>query len=146
MSTVKLLNAIESPLVTNGFVRMEDEKALDCLSLGVRAEILRAAEVDQLGVRFFVLVKMKEQSLLSYYVILTFSTEDWPEKVSDVDSRKLLAMKDVHEMLETTVGFARGSLFARVKDTPFEWLSLPVLSVEELLDNIRVVDSESVSV
>ena len=146
MGMVKLLNAIESPLVTNGFVRIEDENVFERLSLGVRAELLRAAEVDQLGVRFFVLVKMEEQSLLSYHVILTFSAEDLPGKVSEVDPKQLLAMKDVHEMLETTVGFARGSLFARVKDTPFEWLSLPVLSVEELLDNIRVVDSESVSV
>lgn len=138
---VKLLNAIESPLVTNGFVGVEDEKMLECVSLGVRAELLRAADIEQLGVRFYVLVRMNEESLLSYHVVLTFSTEGWPKKVYEIDSKELLAMKDVYDMLETTVGFARGSLFARVKDTPFNWLSLPVLSVDDLLDNARIVDA-----
>lgn len=138
---VKLLNVIESPLVTNGFVGVEDEKMLECISLGVRAELIRAAKVEQLGVRFYVLVRMKEESLLSYHVVLTFSTEEWPKKVYEIDSNELLAMKDVYDMLETTVGFARGSLFTRVKDTPFDWLRLPVLSVEDLLVNARIVDA-----
>jgi len=43
------------------------------------------------------------------------------------------------------VGFLRGSLYVHTKNSPLDGLTLPILSLEQLLQNMKVVKADAVA-
>lgn len=142
MENIIFLGAVESPFNYNRSIDYQSKEIRRGIEMGVRTELLfGSTDTNIVGIRFFLLMKHKEEIILNYNVTLTFGIEGWKDKVGKLNKEELLHTKEIEQMVEITVGFMRGSLFVQEKNTPLENMNLPILSISSLLSNIQVKEA-----
>ena len=138
MEKTIFINAIESPFTYNRTVDIQSNEIKKDLSLGVRSELFYAKGLDIVQVKFYLIIKSKEDQVLSYDVTLAFKIDGWGQKVESLSPEEVAKEEEVKYMLDIAVGFMRGALYVYEKNTPIQGLNLPILSLDELLKNIRI--------
>lgn len=138
MDKIIFINAIESPFTYNRTIDIQSTEIKKDLSLGVRSELFYAKGLDIVQVKFYLIIKSKEEQVLSYDVTLAFKIDSWGQKVESLTPQEIAKEEEVKYMLDIAVGFMRGALYVYEKNTPIQGLNLPILSLDELLKNIRV--------
>ena len=138
MEKIIFINAIESPFTYNRTVDIQSNEIKKDLSLGVRSELFYAKGLDIVQVKFYLIIKSKEDQVLSYDVTLAFKIDGWGQKVESLSPEEVAKEEEVKYMLDIAVGFMRGALYVYEKNTPIQGLNLPILSLDELLKNIRI--------
>lgn len=138
MDKIIFINAIESPFTYNRTIDIQSTEIKKDLSLGVRSELFYAKGLDIVQVKFYLIIKSKEDQVLSYDVTLAFKIDSWGQKVESLTPQEVAKEEEVKYMLDIAVGFMRGALYVYEKNTPIQGLNLPILSLDELLKNIRV--------
>lgn len=141
MANIIFLGAAESPFNYNRTIDYQSEDIKKNIEVGVRTELLGAVGINIVGIRFYLMMKSKEQQILNYNVTLTFNIEGWKDKISKWDKKEILQTEELKKMVEITIGFMRGSLFVQEKNTPLEGLNLPILSIPDLLSNIQMIEA-----
>lgn len=139
MEKIIFINAIESPFTYNRTVDIQSNEIKKDLSLGVRSELFYAKGLDIVQVKFYLIIKSKEDQVLSYDVTLAFKIDGWGQKVESLSPEEVAKEEEVKYMLDIAVGFMRGALYVYEKNTPIQGLNLPILSLDELLKNIRII-------
>ena len=138
MEKIIFINAIESPFTYNRTVDIQSNEIKKDLSLGVRSELFYAKGLDIVQVKFYLIIKSKEDQVLSYDVTLAFKIDGWGQKVESLSPEEVAKEEEVKYMLDIAVGFMRGALYVYEKNTPIQGLNLPILSLDELHKNIRI--------
>lgn len=138
MEKIIFINAIESPFTYNRTIDIQSNEIKKDLSLGVRSELFYAKGLDIVQVKFYLIIKSKEDQVLSYDVTLAFKIDGWGQKVESLSPEEVAKEEEVKYMLDIAVGFMRGALYVYEKNTPIQGLNLPILSLDELLKNIRI--------
>lgn len=138
MEKIIFINATESPFTYNRTVDIQSNEIKKDLSLGVRSELFYAKGLDIVQVKFYLIIKSKEDQVLSYDVTLAFKIDGWGKKVESLSPEEVAKEEEVKYMLDIAVGFMRGALYVYEKNTPIQGLNLPILSLDELLKNIRI--------
>ncbi|MBR5568330.1 MAG: hypothetical protein IKW27_06270 [Bacteroidales bacterium] len=138
MDKIIFINAIESPFTYNRTIDIQSTEIKKDLSLGVRSELFYAKGLDIVQVKFYLIIKSKEDQVLSYDVTLAFKIDSWGQKVESLTPQEVAKEEEVKYMLDIAVGFMRGALYVYEKNTPIQGLNLPILSLDELLKNIRI--------
>lgn len=135
------LGAVDNSFNYNRTIDYQSKEVKQNIKIGVHTELLFGpTDTNIVGIRFFLLMKHKEEIILNYDVTLTFKVDGWKNKISKLNKEELLRSKEIEQMVEITVGFMRGSLFVQEKNTPLERMNLPILSIPNLLSNIQVIE------
>ena len=138
MSNIIFINAEEGQFTYNRTIDLQTTETKKELSLGVRSELYCAKGLDVVKVKFFLRINAKKEQLLSYDITLAFKVNGWKEKIDLINTQDIPTLQSVSDMLNIAVGFMRGALYIYEKNTPLQGLNLPILSLEELVKNIKV--------
>lgn len=142
MDNIILVNALEGEFEFDRTVDFKSAIQQKTIGLGVGATLLLSETKDIVGILFSVNMKYKEDVVLSYSVILTFQVKGWSIEMDERDKNAIKKMPEVSEMLDIAVGFLRGSMYVHTKNSPLEGLTIPVLSISELKNNLKVEKPE----
>lgn len=115
------------------------------IALGVGATLLLSDAKDIVGMLFSVNMNCQGEAALHYSVILTFQVKGWSEEIDESKTESIKQNKEVGKMLEMAVGFIRGSMYVHTKNSPLEGLTIPVLDLGEVLENMKVKKPEAKS-
>lgn len=143
MDKIIYLNALEGDFEYDRTLDFKKAMQQKEIGLGVGATMLLSDKKDIVGIHLSMGMNYKDSNVLSYSVILTFLVEGWTGHVNFEDREVLRKMDIVGKMLDVTVGFMRGSMFVHTKNSPLEGLTLPILSLEELQEKMKVVKPEA---
>lgn len=138
MGKIKFLNALEGDLRYDRTLDFKEALKNKELELGVSATLLLSSTKDIVGVLFAMGMKYEGAEVLRYSVIVTFLVEGWTADMHEVSEDSIKENSEVREMLDVTVGFLRGSMFIHTKDSPLEGLTVPLISIKELQQNVKV--------
>lgn len=138
MSNIIFINAEEGQFTYNRTIDLQTTETKKELSLGVRSELYCAKGLDVVKLKFFLRINAKKEQLLSYDITLAFKVNGWKEKIDSINTQDIPTLQSVSDMLNIAVGFMRGALYIYEKNTPLQGLNLPILSLEELVKNIKV--------
>lgn len=138
MDNIIFVNALEGEFVIDRTVDFKSAMQQKVIGIGVGATLLLAETKDIVGILFSVNMKYKEDVVLSYSVILTFQVKGWSKEMDKRDKDAIKELPEVSEMLDIAVGFLRGSMYVHTKGSPLEGLTIPVLSISELKNNLKV--------
>lgn len=138
MAKIIFLGAVDSPFSYNRSLEYSSDEVKKNINFGVRTEFVCLTDVAGLVfVKFYLLVKYGDkEKILDYNVSLSFRVED--KNICGLSDAELRADADVKKMVEIAIGFMRGTLFFQEKNTPIEGLNLPILSVREILPNMKI--------
>lgn len=142
MDNIILVNALEGEFEFDRTVDFKSAIQQKTIGLGVGATLLLSETKDIVGILFSVNMKYKEDVVLSYSVILTFQVKGWSIEMDERDKNAIKKMPEVSEMLDIAVGFLRGSMYVHTKNSPLEGLTIPILSISELKNNLKVEKPE----
>lgn len=78
-------------------------------------------------------------------MILTFQVKGWSEEIDESNTESIKQNQEVGKMLDMAVGFMRGSMYVHTKNSPLEGLTIPVLNLGEVLENMKVKKPEAKS-
>lgn len=143
MDKIIYLNALEGDFEYDRTLDFKKAMQQKEIGLGVGATMLLSDKKDIVGIHLSMGMNYKDSNVLSYSVILTFLVEGWTGYVNFEDREALRKMDIVGKMLDVTVGFMRGSMFVHTKNSPLEGLTLPILSLEELQEKMKVLKPEA---
>lgn len=138
MNDIIFINAEEGQFTYNRTIDLQATETKKELSLGVRSELYCVKGLDVVNVKFFLIIIAKEEQLLAYDITLAFKVNGWKETIDSMDAQEIPTLQSVSDMLNVAVGFMRGALYIYEKNTPLQGLNLPILSLEELVKNIKV--------
>lgn len=145
MEDIRFVNALEGAFEYDRTLKMDSEEVRGAMALGVGAALLLTETKDVIGMHFSMVLKYQENVALRYSVVLTFKVSGWDVGIVDEKEETLKKRKEVSRMLEITVGFSRGSLYVHTKNSPLEGLTLPILSIGQLQQNMKVVKAGTVA-
>lgn len=145
MEQIRFVSALEGAFEYDRTLKMDSGEVRGAMGLGVGATLLLSETKDVVGMIFSMVLKYQEKVALRYSVVLTFKVTGWTDSTADEKEENLKNRKEVLQMLEITVGFLRGSLYVHTKNSPLEGLTLPILSLEQLLQNMKVVKTDTVA-
>ena len=115
------------------------------IALGVGATLLLSDAKDIVGMLFSVNMNCQGEAALHYSVILTFQVKGWSEEIDESNTESIKQNQEVGKMLDMAVGFMRGSMYVHTKNSPLEGLTIPVLDLGEVLENMKVKKPEAKS-
>lgn len=145
MENIRFVNALEGAFEYDRTLEMDSEEVRRAMALGVGATLLLSEAKEVVGMHFSMVLKYQESAALRYSVVLTFKVSGWIDNIADEKEENLKNRKEVSQMLEVAVGFARGSLYVHTKNSPLAGLTLPILSLDQLLQNMKVVKTGAVA-
>lgn len=139
MENIRFVNALEGAFEYDRTLEMNSEDVRRAMALGVGAALLLSEAKDVVGMHFSMVLKYQDSVALRYSVVLTFKVSGWNGKIADEKEENLKNRDEVSQMLQVAVGFLRGSLYVHTKNSPLDGLTLPILSIDKLLQNMKVV-------
>lgn len=142
MDNIIFVNALEGEFVFDRTVDFKSAIQQKAVGIGVGATLLLSKTKDIVGILFSVNMKYKEDVVLSYSVILTFQVKGWSAEMDERGKDTIKKLPEVSEMLDIAVGFLRGSMYVHTKNSPLEGLTIPILSISELKNNLKVEKPE----
>lgn len=142
MDNIIFVNALEGEFVFDRTVDFKSAIQQKAVGIGVGATLLLSKTKDIVGILFSVNMKYKEDVVLSYSVILTFQVKGWSVEMDERGKDTIKKLPEVSEMLDIAVGFLRGSMYVHTKNSPLEGLTIPILSISELKNNLKVEKPE----
>ncbi len=143
MEKIIFVNALEGAFEYDRTLKMDSEEVRKSLGLSVGASLLLSDAKDIVGMLFSMSLKFQGKAALQYSVVLTFRVPGWSDSMAEGQEGGLKNREEVLQMLEVTVGFLRGSLYVHTKNSPLEGLTLPILSLAQLQNNLQVVNTKT---
>jgi hypothetical protein len=95
-------------------------------------------QTDIVSIESSVTYSVKEEQLFNFKVVMFFNVEGWAKEISPIDENKIKEMPIVEYLIDTVIGYLRGSLSALSKNTPVENLILPLIPAKDLVKNLIV--------
>jgi hypothetical protein len=95
-------------------------------------------QTDIVSIESSVTYSVKEEQLFNFKVVMFFNVEGWTKEISPIDENKIKEMPIVEYLIDTIIGYLRGSLSALSKNTPVENLILPLIPAKDLVQNLIV--------
>lgn len=140
MANILFTGVTESPLNYNQ--TLDYDKFVNPLELGVRNELIYSKGSDVVFMTFHVIFKHEKDEILKYSVRLNFQVEGWVKIVENLSANEIKLLPEVHELVEVTSGFLRGSMYVRAQNTPVKKLVLPILNIGDLKSHLVIIQSE----
>lgn len=93
---------------------------------------------DVVTVTSSVTYSIEDKELFHFYTVMLFEVPGWGAEAKSLGASGIKASPLLPILLDTGVGYLRGNLSAQAKHTPFEGLTLPMLSTEDLIQGLTI--------
>jgi hypothetical protein len=138
MGHINIIKAFDNGLSYNRTFDYKDKEYLKNISLSIWNRMTISEQTDIVSIESSVTYSVKEEQLFNFKVVMFFNVEGWTKEISPIDENKIKEMPIVEYLIDTIIGYLRGSLSALSKNTPVENLILPLIPAKDLVQNLIV--------
>jgi hypothetical protein len=138
MGHINIIKAFDNGLSYNRTFDYNDKEYLKNISLSIWNRMTISEQTDIVSIESSVTYSVKEEQLFNFKVVMFFNVEGWTKEISPIDENKIKEMPIVEYLIDTIIGYLRGSLSALSKNTPVENLILPLIPAKDLVQNLIV--------
>jgi hypothetical protein len=138
MGHINIIKAFDNGLSYNRTFDYKDKEYLKNISLSIWNRMTISEQTDIVSMESSVTYSVKEEQLFNFKVVMFFNVEGWTKEISPIDENKIKEMPIVEYLIDTIIGYLRGSLSALSKNTPVENLILPLIPAKDLVQNLIV--------